>query len=479
MINYIIIIFVVIIFYIRTLEYSIIVDDIRYYAEIKKGKYKWRRRDYKHFNTIRSFIKNLHQKLYGAGTFGLNTIWDHAFTTFLHAVTCALIYAVFGHTKIAFWTALLYAVNPINNQTAIWLNGRRYQIVIILSLLALLFKPYGIVFYLLTPIFQMTGFFIPILYWDISPLFILIMPVLAGLAYKKIKRSYLSRKRLIHHKEFDKWGWGRFKVIIKCYGFYFYKMIHPAQTLMNYPTLMKWGLTQKGNDDAYSINFEFWKGASAFALTGVVIYIPELRLTGIFILLGILQWSAIICVFQLLADRYISLVNIFIMYVLAYVFHTYLPIYALALCLALFAYYATQLDLTMRMYRSVEDFLDYQLFLQPAMARHRMIYADSFLKQKDLTRAWLLVEKGLRYDPDDFELLFRAAQCSASVSQLDKAEHFLQRAEQNYYLGQEKLQKERIKGLRNEIEQIRQHIIDRQRPISRQVKRAMGRKEKK
>lgn len=231
----ILIIATVTIFYIRTLEYSIIVDDIRQYAFVKNGDYKWRKQ---HKNPVISLIKNIRNKLYSGGTFGANTIYDHAFTTALHAVTCCLIYLAFNQTTTALWTSLLYAVNPINNQTAIWINGRRYQIVIILSLLAIIFKPIGYLFYMMTPIFQFTAFFLPVLYIDISPLFLIPPLISIFLMRKFIRESYQERMKRIWNNDQKLWSFNRVKVVIKVYGTYFFKMIHPGVTMMNYKTLL-------------------------------------------------------------------------------------------------------------------------------------------------------------------------------------------------------------------------------------------------
>lgn len=450
---YAIIICVVIIFYIRTIEYSIIVDDIRQYAMIKKGAFKWRKE--RLGNTLFSKIKYINKficsRLYGGGTFGDNTIKDHALATGLHALTCCLIYNAFGSNHISFWTALLYAVNPINNQTAIWINGRRYQIVVILSLLALIFKPWGIIFYLYSFNLQVTATFLPVLFSDISPLFLLLPPFLMLIGFKRFKSKYDSRMLRIANRDQKTWGWGRIKVVIKSYGFFFFKMLHPVITMFNYPNLIQWGVTKKGNADAYAVNFAFWQGIFALGATLWLATTPELTLMALFVFLGTLQWSAIICAFQQLADRYISVVNVFMMYMVSYLLFTHLPNYAPILLFGLACSYVTQLNITMRMFKSIETFFAYQLYYHPEMSRNRIIYADSYLSIQDITSAWLIVKEGLRYEPDDFELLFRAAQCAIVTALFDKAEEYIARAEQNYYIDSEEVQGERIRRLKNAL----------------------------
>jgi hypothetical protein len=471
---YLIIICIVIIFYIRTIEYSIVVDDIRQYTALQKGWNAFPKERFKGLNLfqkIRYLFGFIRLRLYGAGTFGMNTITDHVFTLIIHIITCCLIYPAFGSNIISLWASILYAVNPINNQTSIWLNGRRYQIVIILSLLAILFKPLGIIFYLLTPAFQFTAFFLPILYSDVSIWFNVIPIILGIVFYKKIVDHENTRLKRIYNDDQKTWSLNRIIVVIKTYGVNFFKMLHPGIVMMNKPNLIKWGVTKEGNADAYAWNYGLLRGILALLLTGFIISVPNLRLYGLFILFGTLQWSAISAGHQQLADRYISLVNVFVMYALVYVIYTYMPQLAPIICMGIFSYYATQLNMTMKMYRSIEEFFEYQMFYYPTMSRNRVIFADSYMTVKDVTRAWLIVERGLFHEPNDFELLIRAAQCSASVGMIEKAEHFIERAEKNYYIGQEEIQKKRLEILRNQIKD-----VIRQMNPSRQVRRQMERK---
>jgi len=255
-------------------------------------------------------------------------------------------------------------------------------------------------------------------------------------------------------------------------------MIYPGVTMMNYRTLIEWGVTDRGNKDAYSLNWDFYKGVIALVSTAMIVMIGDLRLYGLFILLSTIQWCAVVCAFQQLADRYISLTNVFMMFVVAYLLHT--TPYGAWFCALLFVYYVTQLNVTMRMYRTIEDFFEYQMFFEPTLARNRLIYADSYLQAQDVTRAWLIVERGIFYEPNDFELLFMAARCSASVGMIDKAEHFIQRAEKNFYIGQEELQKQRIAVLRKQmIEAVNRYQERQVHGQSRQVRRQKERNNKK
>jgi len=176
------------ILYFKTIFFNIIIDDIRMRAEHeKKNTYnKWN-------------FKCIVDRLYGAGTFKDLRV-DHGFTIVLHTLAAILIYLSFGSNIVSFYAALLYSVHPVNNQTAIWLNGRRYIVNVILVLLIWMFKPIGIVAYAVTPLFQIGAISAPLLYlftdyWYVSVV-LMLFPLLCN---KYIISKFKSRnnKRIL------------------------------------------------------------------------------------------------------------------------------------------------------------------------------------------------------------------------------------------------------------------------------------------
>jgi len=308
-------------------------------------------------------------------------------------------------------------------------------------------------------------------------MFLLIPPILIAIKYKSFKDHYGKIQKMLSNKDQKEWSFKRIKIVIKSYGFFIFKMIFPGVSMFNYPNLIKWGVTVEGNKDAYAYNWEFYKGLLAIILTITFGLVPELRLYTIFLFVGTLQWSGILIFHQQLTDRYVSFVNVFMMFIVAWLFHT--TPYGMWLCACLFIYYATQLNTTMKMYRTIEEFFEYQIFWHPEMARNNVIFADTYLKVKDLARAWMVVEKGLRYDENDFELLFRAAQCSCSVAMIEGCDEFIDRARKNFYIGQETLQAARLNNLIKQRNDIAKRINQQNHPESRQVKRQQERKYKK
>lgn len=461
-----IIIFVALAFYVRTIRYSIIVDDIRRYKQFEKGfgKFPW--------TNPRQMVTQIFNMFYGAGTFGRNTYIDHTLTVCMHALVCVLVYLAFGSSFISFCTALIYCVHPMNSQVSVWLNGRRYQVCVIFILLMLIFKPWGIIFYFPMLVFQMTGIFAPILYMDAGWWVLALVPMLVYLNRKKIDGALDSRYASIFCKDHRNFSWKRLYIIPKCYGFYFFNMIYPERSMMNYKSLYEWGLTQKGNKDAYSFNMEFWRGILAFALTGLGFwYFKGFNFyMWAFMVVATMQWSGIIGAFQMLTDRYVSVAIVFMQYFICLLAFTFLGHYALVFLAFMFGSHIANLNITLRMYYHIDSFFDYQLFFRPEMAKHRSFRANYYLKHNKIAQAWSLIEIGLWYDSKHFMLLYDAAVCSRMAGNMKQAEHFISEAEKYFFIDQEKNQSAQIKLLRDQLVKDREYIIKKQAEYKQKVK---------
>jgi len=456
---------VVSILYFPTLFFSVIVDDIRQYQKIKDGLFL----PFK----LKTFINSIGIRLYGGGTFAykracwvckgkdencanckgsglawsINTIYDHGFTLFLHATICVLIYFALGRNQISFWAAILYAVNPANNQTSMWLNGRRYALTIILTLLAALTPPFGMLFFLLTPLFYFSSLFTPVLYgWE----YLIAVPALLFVFRNKIISFYNNRMRSIANNDMKTMHIGRVTVFVKNFGFYLIKMALPGRTMMCYPFLSDWGMTKEGNRKAYAIDFNFIVGAIGLAASvyGMVVLPKPHNLYLAMAALTTAQWCSVQTATQLAADRYISLPNVFAMVLLsAGIFHffgnnAYIPI------AALLAYYVANLFVSMKMYRSMEDYYDYHEYFYPQNTIVRKFKINWLLKSGDVLGGWDQVRKGLVYNPSDFALLYQAAVATNLMGEYKMSNFYLGKAEENHYINQQGLWDKTIDELR-------------------------------
>lgn len=452
------------ILYFRTIWFSIIIDDIGVYVGRQGYTRSWDKSRgegavKKNFKSmIQEFFRELGSRTYGGGTFTTDPWLDHLLSIFTTAVIGCLIFMVFGYSKVSFCAALLYVANPANHQISIWLNGRRYAITVIMVLLMLLWKPFGIVLYPMTFFWNHAlAFFAPILFLDIGYWLLILIPIVYFFKGKELRdkvRSRMDKVLSSFQKSFTK---DRPIIIVKSYGFFFFKMITPLRVLINNPELYWWGINEKDNKNCYAINLEFFKGLLAVVISiGLLIYFQDyMKIMWLFTVLSILQWSAITSAVQINAERYMAVPIVFMMFFLSY-FINMLP-YANYVYVAIITYYATNLQGTMFMYKSIDHYQKYQMLYAPDIAKPRFNRIDFYFQQGRFLTAWYLIEEGLGRMPNDFLLLYQAAVCLNQIGNLDQAMHFINLAKQNMYLGQEEAQ---TKHLDRMITTIQNRMVD-------------------
>jgi hypothetical protein len=461
--------------YARTIKYSVIVDDIRQYNTIKTGRAShtaFHHLSWNILDVLKRLWWDIKIRLYGAGTFGINPSLDHALSILLHTCLCVLIYMAFGYSKVSLMAALLYACHPSNHQTSIWLNGRRYILAIIFLMLMMVYKPWGFALYPFTFIFQYSAVFAPILLIKDYPWILIFIPFMVAWNWEAIKNKISVRMKLILCEEQKKvFTWGRIPIVIKSYGFYFYRMLAPWQTMMNYPDLYWWGIVQDKSDECYSLNLEFLRGVSAIVLSGLgLYYIPgNDKILWLFMILSTLQWSAILSAVQLNTDRYISLPNVFMMYFLAKAI-SFSP-YSAVIFVGLMVYYCYNLSIVMRMYWSIDAYHRYQMYFQPQLTKPRFNRIEFYLKHNRMLTAWYLVEEGLQHNPNDFHFLMHSAICNATVGNLAKALEAIEQAEKNYYMGQEEHQSKAVKNMKATLENVGKQIHPHSKEKKKHLKR--------
>lgn len=478
--------------YWRTFFYGLIIDDIRWHQFIRTGGFDC--------TFLQNPIKFIRQRLYGGGTFGLiikkkvidgkevdflDFKIDHIFQTSLHTVICTLIYFAFGANLISFCAAILYAINPANTQTSIWLNGRRYAVNIILVLLMLVSKPVGFLLYFLTPMFQVTAIFAPILYASISPWFLVFIPIVALVGLKEINEKIQLRYSAVATKDHKRFTPQRLIVIVKSFGFNFFHAIFPGLAKMHYPSLYWWGRTKDGNKDAYAFNIEFFKGVLALVLIGAgcAYFKGNLLVFWVFMFVSALQWCCIIPAVQYNADRYMGLPNVFLMFFISHLSFKFAGQYGFVLPLCLGLYYLVNLFQSMRQYRSMADFFDYHIFHNPELPNTRMEEVKALLSQNDLLanmRAMTLVREGLtRHRVADYNTLRFAAEVTRIFGNFDEAVTLSKMALENHYVDQEEIAKRDHDGFCARISNDLNRMNKPAEPVSRQVRRAQERQREK
>lgn len=366
---------------------------------------------------------------------------DHAITTILHAIVCVFIYLAFGTNNISFLAALLFSVNPINDQGAVWISGRGYVLSALGMTGALAFKYLSPLFLLLSA-YSNAGFLAPIaLLGSNNPLIVGFMPfiwVFYAKRFKnnvgvKIKQEMYTKDRAIN---IDK-----FVIAIKTLAFYTIHAIIPFKTTF-YHSYMQ-SLAGSGYKKAISLKDPLlYAGLIMIGAIGYKFIFTPWDMVSF----GLLWWLVCLAPFlnflrmqQEIAQRYCYLPNVGLMVVLAYALIDY-PI-AQAVFITM---YATKMWFWMNAYKDDYYLIEHSCFASPnawfAWHMRAMKRWDTQSHQEALIM-WVMAKN---ISPFEFKILFNIATTLKLSRHIKEAEQFIEQAEKNVPQGQEEQAKKVI-----------------------------------
>ena len=218
----------------RTIKYKPTVDDERR-EHYKKNQ----------FSPLVTFWKMIRS----SGDCNPPLLLDHILNIILHTTTCVMIYLFLGADKISFLTALIFSAHPVNTQVSVWLNGKRYAISAIITILMLKYMPWGIILYPLLSFFQVSALMTPVFYlreghwWAVFFMF-LIFGLSRGHILKQISNRYRT-----HAPKGELRNTSNSKLIIgiKTFGFYTSHILFPTKIAFLHEFLDTFGKTEKDN----------------------------------------------------------------------------------------------------------------------------------------------------------------------------------------------------------------------------------------
>lgn len=295
-----IILLVNLLFYMKTIKFGYVSDDLDYIKNHKHSTKPW------HY-----WLERL--------TFGKKVAWvDHSLQVFYHASTCAFIYLGFGATNVSFLAALLFSFNPANSQASIWLSGRGYLLPLLCLLVAMacpIISP--VMIYLL--VWFTAGFLAPLaLLGSPYEYLILLAPIAWFLHAKRFHKTVDSKIKAEGFVEDAKFSLSKIVIAIKTFGFYLTLAIIPFKIAFYHSFLQSCSGSWK--KQAYTMKDKFfWIGL--VAIIGFLVYSS---LHWDLISWGFLWFMICIAPFcnlrrlnQEIAERYIYLPNAGLMFALA------------------------------------------------------------------------------------------------------------------------------------------------------------------
>jgi len=417
----------VLILLLPALKCGLVVDDVNMVNSVRGAKISGLFK-INSFKKLREFFR---VATYGAGI--TNNSWqDHAINLTLHCINSLLVLKFTGSMLIAF----LWAVNPINNQLSIWLNGRRYAVALMFVLLALSFKS------LLAPALFMAATFhvsaVPAMIFLLQMPYIFMLPA-AGYAFylfgwKSIKYNFQYRlSAFTAGNELQKIKWQKVIVVIKGIGYNFFHSLLPIPR-MYHNHLYYFGRYKWANENGYALNLDFWKGV---AVTAFLVY--EMAVgnwwAGWF-LLFILPWCGICNVTMNAADRYNSLPAIGVMAILAkYILMVPSPYKEIVLAI-ITTLYVIRYQRLFLAYQNIEEFYRYHVEVLPKDVEARYLWASNVIA-RDPYKAFTILKEGLKYNPEDFKLLLGMTQAMLQLGLYKQALQVLTVAEQHIPLNEE------------------------------------------
>jgi hypothetical protein len=372
----------------RSIGYDLVVDEVDMH----------RRRDLR-----------LRERFYGAAMFSDKRA-DRIATILLHTVVSAMVWVSFGMTDVAFMAALLFLVHPVNNQCAVWMNGKRYAFNALIVLLVN-WWPAMVPLLVLCPFLQVSAVVAPFVLAAKNPLFLFATPVvllfvIGYLDRFKGKCTNLGSKKLYTVSP------DKIAIYVKTIGYYLAHCLFPRNIFMWHPFLFTLHVNK---DDTH----HYYRPAGFSFIVGVISIIATLLLIVLNldnnIGYGLLWWLLFISVFgnivtvtQNIADRYCYLPLIGLMVAVAMALKSFgiLPAgYLLAV------YYATKTDTFIPMYRDMKAFLLHHTFYAPGCPRPWLYLSNRSLGANLAPNGFYFATEGNYHNPRDGKLMFQVANC--------------------------------------------------------------------
>lgn len=405
-----------ILFYAKTLGMKYVSDDIPS-AQRPKSKNK-----FKHW----FMVLEGHEKS--------TMVIDHAITTVLHALVCVFIYIGFGANNISFIAALLFAVNPINNQGSVWISGRGYVLSALGMTMAMSIPMIGPLLLLLAT-YSNAGFLAPLcLIGSKFSWFLFFMPLVWLFHWSRFKKNVAHKMKVEMYAEDKRIHPIKFVLAIKTFGFYLIHALIPIKNTF-YHSYMQ-SMAGAGKAKAYSFKDRFlWVGlVSIISCVIYWVYVPWNIAS-----FGLLWWCICISPFlnffrcsQEIAERYAYLPLIGLMIFLSTILQSH-PL----LISAFLAMYATKLWFVLDAFQDDYYLRELSCLNSPNSWFAWHSRAVDRWHNKSYQEAVILWTMAKIISPNEFKVLLNIA-TALKLSRYDnEALEFLKLAQSNIPLGQE------------------------------------------
>jgi len=422
--------------YFRTLKHKFVSDDFTVWQNPPVFKNRW----HKYWLRFIGAAKLQNRSVCFARVNGKNIMalvkteeFEHLLALLIHIAIGVSIYFAFGHTQISFITALLYSVNPVNNQATIWPGGRGYALPILSIMLSMAVPILSPVLLYFCSWFTI-GFLAPLALIGSTKWWLLIsMPFVWFLHSRKYTTAIKLKSSFETFDEDKKWNISKAVVFVKTYGFYLILCLIPFKITFyhNFLQSMAGSLKHKAQTiwDKY-----FWFGVIGLVGTAVYSYLSWNPISWALVafLITIAPFCNVVRANQEIAERFTALPNLFLMYALAILIAPY-PY----LVTAFLAFYATRTFYTVNLYKDEYWITEMAVVEDPKAwwAWHcRAMKRWDTQSYKEALILWVMAKL---ISPKEFKILMNLATALRMLGNHQEAEEHLKLAEENIVAGQE------------------------------------------
>lgn len=437
------------IMYWRTIYYGLVSDDIEP-SRRKVNEVEWKDKEGKQHK-----LKNVFHKLWVQyiGAVYFSTKVPHLMTLLTHIANCVLIYFVFQRTDVAFLTALLFSINPVNTQGgSVWLSGKIYSFTTTLCLMMFILPGFSPLFYYLTKFFSINAMFSPLAFIQTSHWYLALMPVAGLLLHRRILGV---KAKVGTNDEMRNFRWLKLIPFFKSYGYYFWLCLFPWRLALYHSYLWGVGVNKKYNEQAYSIKKPgLWVGLVTFIATAYLIITHWATPFGyglFWFFINISMWCNIITYQQQISERTVYTANIGLMFALAN-----LIVVSPVLIAVFMSMYITRLYTILPMYENEYWHTEHSMIEARDCNYIWVARGVKKFKVNNFLGAYLDFMQARICTNWEFKANFNAANMAIILQRFDEADNLLKDAEKYRYEGQEASMKSRIEDTRKWLNEVRE-----------------------
>lgn len=360
---------------------------------------------------------------------------DHALVMLTHALVCVFIYTGFGASDASFIAALLFAFNPANNQASVWISGRPYAMSALGMLTAMTF-PYLSLIFLGIATYYNAGFFAPLVFFGHEYIwFVLLLPLLWGFHFKRFSRNVKHKIEKEMFTEDKAIKIEKLALATKTFGYYTMLAILPFKITFYHAFLQS--LAGAGKEKGYTVKDRFFWIGFLFIVSIVCYWV---LVPWNMVSFGLLWWCICIAPFlnlfrmsQEIAERYIYLPNVGLMFVLASAI-SFSPV----LVAVFLSMYATRMWFVMDMYQDDYYLIEHSCLNSPNSWFAWHVRGMKRWETQSHQEALIIWTMARLISPKEFKINVNIATTLLQGGHHKESLQYLKIAEDNIPAGQEK-----------------------------------------